>query len=181
MKKIILFQIVFLFQFCVAQNEIISYVNETGKPVKEKKASYLIQKLRFSDTSWEINTYKIYGPMLTSIQTKDENGLVKNGRYISYNNRVKDTLGYYNNNLKDSLRKTFTNNEYNGVVTQTKYKNDQLITEKNSDEKSQLVHVEIESIFAGGYAGWNQYLAKNFHYPDKTINNEIQGRVIIDL
>jgi protein TonB len=37
----------------------------------------------------------------------------------------------------------------------------------------------VESFFNGKDSGWRQYLSKNFHYPDRAINNEIQGTIII--
>ena len=39
--------------------------------------------------------------------------------------------------------------------------------------------MEIESLFKGGYPGWNDYLRKNIHYPDRAIANRIQGTIII--
>jgi periplasmic protein TonB len=194
MKKIILFQIIFLFQFCIAQeNETVTFVNKKGEEVKEKKAVFLIQKKRSNNKLWEINTYAIFGPMLTSIQTKDENGGIKNGVYISYQSGIIDTIGYFKNNQKDSTWRIFTNSATNPVLKELEYKNDKLMTEIDSTEinkrrdhfrdslkaNKSLTNVEIESSYIGRDSGWQKYLFKNFHYPDRAINNDIQGTVII--
>ena len=103
MKKNILvpFLLISLSLACKAQeNETITYVNDDGKKVNESNASFLIQKQKINDTTWELNTYQINGPLLKKIQTKDENGLIKNGSYFSYGGNLGDTLGYYFNNKK---------------------------------------------------------------------------------
>ncbi|HEY4877447.1 MAG TPA: energy transducer TonB [Puia sp.] len=195
MKKIILFQIVFLFQFCIAQeNETVTYVNKKGEEVKEKKAVFLIQKLKLNNKLWEFNTYEIFGPMLTSIQTKDETGSIKNGVYISYTTGIIDTIGYFKNNQKDSTWRIFTHNVNNALVKELEYKNDKLISEKDSTEiNKQRDHfldsikanktsasVEIESSYISKDSGWSKFLIKNFRYPDRAINKEIQGKIIIE-
>ena len=194
MKKIIFFQIVFLFQFCIAQqNETVTFVNKKGEEVKEKKAVFLIQKKKLNNKLWEINTYAIFGPMLTSIQTKDESGSIKNGVYISYTTGIPDTIGYYKNNQKDSTWRVFTPGPNNALLKQLEYKNDILISQKDSTELNNqrdhfidsikanktLQKVEIESTYIGLDSGWQKYLLKNFRYPDRAINYEIQGTVII--
>ena len=38
---------------------------------------------------------------------------------------------------------------------------------------------EIEAEFPGGVPGWKKYLNHNLHYPDKAVDNEIQGDVVV--
>jgi TonB family protein len=40
-------------------------------------------------------------------------------------------------------------------------------------------NVEIESTYPGGAGGWQDYLYKEFRYPQAAINNEIQGTVVV--
>jgi TonB family protein len=193
MKKIMLLPCIVLYQFCLAQgNETVTFINKKGEEVKEKKASFLIERLRING-KWEINTYEIMGPMLNSVQAKDENGAIKNGRYISYQNGYIDTLGFFNNNRKDSIWKIYTAGDHNAMVKELIYKNDKLIAEKDSTEvyseikkasdslnaNFTFAKVEIESSYVGGDRGWQQFLVKNFRYPDRAVSNEIQGQVIV--
>jgi len=174
--------------------ETVTYVNKKGEEVKEKKAFFLIQKKKLNNKLWEINTYEIFGPMLTSTQSKDENGSIRNGIYISYASGFTDSIGYFKNNQKDSIWRIFTHSINNALVKELEYKNGKLISEKDSTAiNKQIDHfldsvkshqmppkVEIESSYTGGDSAWRQYLFKNFHYPERAINNEIQGRVIVE-
>jgi protein TonB len=47
------------------------------------------------------------------------------------------------------------------------------------DTAKTLTKVEIEAEYPGGTTAWNGFLAKNLHYPDDAINNEIHGTVIV--
>jgi TonB family protein len=194
MKKIMLFQIVFLFQFCVAQeNESVTFVNKKGEEVKEKKAVFLIQKLKLNDSLWEFNIYATLGPRLQSFHTTDQSGSVKNGNYISYQDGMADTTGFFKNNQKDGTWSVHTHSVPDHLIKQLEYKNDLLISEKDSTEvnkrnqhildslnaNKKFANVEAESSFSGGDRGWQQFLFKNFHYPDRAVNNNIQGQIII--
>jgi periplasmic protein TonB len=163
MKKIILLLFIFGFKFSTAQQtEKVTYFNDDGKEVKEKKSSILIQKIKINDTLWEFNAYNTFGPLLVSVQTKDERGLIRNGTYRHYNNGYVDTVCMYRNNQKDSVK----------LNKGSKSKLDSM-------RSTNFQKVEIESSFIGGDKGWQTYLFKNFRYPDRAINNNIQGTVIV--
>jgi periplasmic protein TonB len=183
-----------MIKFCVAQqNTIVSYTNENGEPVKEKKASFLIQKRKLNDTLWEFHTYEIYGSMIKSFYTKDEQGLIKNGSYYSKINTGGDTVGYFTNNEKDKEWRIRTPSYR--LLKKLEYDKGVLIIEKDSTEakaeiqrnkttdssKRNIVFtkVEIESDFKGGQNAWASYLGKNLHYPERALKNRIQGTVII--
>ncbi len=40
-------------------------------------------------------------------------------------------------------------------------------------------HVEIESEFAGGVAGWSRFLSSNLTYPTKAVRKKIEGTVVV--
>jgi len=42
-----------------------------------------------------------------------------------------------------------------------------------------LVKVEIESEYPGGGAAWQRFLKKNLNYPQKAIDDEVQGFVMV--
>jgi hypothetical protein len=74
MKKIILLPVLFVMRLGMAQKETIRFVDQDGQEVNQKNAKLLIQRLKFSDTLWEIKSYQIFGPMLQCVRAKDENG-----------------------------------------------------------------------------------------------------------
>lgn len=45
--------------------------------------------------------------------------------------------------------------------------------------KSQFSKVDMEASFPGGSPGWNQFLSKNFRYPDEAVSNDIQGNIVV--
>ncbi len=196
MKKIILLHVLALLviQFCLAQKiEIISYINENGESVKEKKASFLVQKHKLNDTSWEFHIYKVFGSMIKSFYTKDEQGMIKNGYYYSKIDNGGDTIGSFTNNQKDKQWKIRTPTYR--LLKELEYDKGVLITEKDStvvkaeirDHKSRdttkrniaFTKVEIESQFKGGQGAWANYLRKNLHYPERAVKNRIQGTVVM--
>jgi periplasmic protein TonB len=199
MKKIFLLCLFFISQRAMSQDqETVVYVNKKGKEVKEKKADFLIQRLKVGSASWEINTYEIFGPMLSSCQTSDENGAIKNGRYTTYQNGDIDTSGFFMNNLRDSFWVIYGHTGMHRLLKKIRYKNGELISEKDSSainreeklrldsiklahrsDKDSILKVEIESSFTGGDQAWQQFLRKNLRYPDRAINNVVQGIVIV--
>src|ERR1700733_11319179 len=106
---------------CFSQSEKVIFLDENGKPVKEKGAIVLLQKLQLNDTAWEFNYYGIRGPMFLSIQTRDEKGTIKNGPYHSYKNGRVDTAGYYLNNIREHNWNIYTDSGY--VLKRITYSN----------------------------------------------------------
>ena len=39
---------------------------------------------------------------------------------------------------------------------------------------------DTDAHFPGDVAGWHKFLAKNLHYPDEAVNNEIHGDVVVE-
>ncbi len=196
MKKIILSPMFFFLamHICMAQDkETISYMNENGEPVKEKKARYLLQKRKINDTLWELSTYELYGPLVKTIHAKDENCLIKNGGYYAKISTGGDTVGYFANNQKDKdwVIRTSTDR----ILKKLEYANGALVAEKDSNQvKAEIaqkkiidttkknivfVKVEMESVFKGGQNAWASYLGQNLHYPNKAVKNRIQGTVVV--
>jgi len=161
--------------------------------VKEKKASYLIQIRKMNDTLWENNTYIIYGPVIKTYFTKDSMGLIKNGAYYSKISSGGDTTGYYTNNEKDK-QWNIRNSKYR-LFKQLEYVKGNLVVEidsieaqkennpkksiDSSSKSSGFTIIEVESQFKGGEVAWASYHRKKFQYPERALNNGIQGIVII--
>jgi TonB family protein len=131
--------------------------------------------------------------MYLCYQSSDENGKIKNGKYITYHSSIRDTAGYYINNRRDGVWNLYTHDLNNRLVSQLTYQTDQLISKKDSDEvKKEIAYrmdslnrqmpgtgYEMESRFAGGDHGWQEYLLHSLHYPDEAVDNMIQGAVVI--
>ena len=177
---------------CSAQ-EKVSYFNEDGKPVKEKTAVVLQQRLKLNDTTWEFNNYLITGPLYVSMRTSDEKGTIPNGRYISYTRKGNlDSLGQYRNGRKEGRWLVFTAS--GRALKELTYADGKLIshrdsTQMNEDEKKMtdsmtkgkaFMESEFESEFPGGAPAWIQYLSGHERYPDRAVGLEIQGTAIVE-
>jgi hypothetical protein len=171
--------------------EKIFYFNEDGKPTSEKKAVTLQQRIRLNDTIWEFNNYLILGPLYVSVRTSDEKGLVPNGRYISYTRKgTVDTMGQYYKGLKEGSWIVYTAS--GRALRELTYSNGKLVGRRDSTEMNEawqkahdsLTHTagysEAESVFPGGAPAWNQYLIGHMRYPDRAVNNEIQGTAVVE-
>jgi len=56
------------------------------------------------------------------------------------------------------------------------------VMQSHAQDTSRLItftRVEVEAEYPGGAKGWNSFLAKNLHYPDDAVNNEISGTVVV--
>jgi protein TonB len=172
---------IFFFHLCSAQ-EKISYLSEDGQTVNEKGAAILLQRLKINDTLWEFNFYDMWGPRSISMQFRDENGTMQNGRYITYlQGGYLDTLGYYSNGVREGKWEV-----HEKGVQQLSYTHGELIAKKEitharwDSTSGNEQFVEIESEYPGGPSAWLRYLNQHFHYPKRAEKKEIQGQVMVD-
>lgn len=175
----------------VAQD--IQYVDKQGRPESQKKAAAMIVATRISDTCWQKSYYKKYGPCFLSVQYKDRKETIQHGNYVRFRrDGCADTIGFYVNGQKqghwvvpgDNCRTLYVleyvNDKLISVKDSTqvgldrkKWKDSILLTLKPADT------AEIESEFAGGARGWQQYLNKNLRYPQEAIDAEVMGETIV--
>jgi protein TonB len=177
------------------QNEKLTYLDETGNPIKPKKAVFLQQVIQFDDTLWELNYYIMHGPRIKSFRCRDEQGKTLNGRFVSYSaSGGADTIGEYVNGNRNGIWNIYATT--GRLAAQQKYENGDLLWTKDTVQlnrhvdslmkaRKDSVHIqgvtkiEIESEFPGGTAGWLKYLNKNLRYPDDAVNARIQGQVVV--
>jgi TonB family protein len=177
------------------QNEKLSYLDETGNPIKEKKAVFLQQVIQFDDTLWELNFYRMHGPRIKSFRCRDEQGKILNGRFVSYSaSGSADTIGEYTNGKQTGFWNIYTMT--GRLIAQQKYENGDLLwtkdtlqlnrhvdslmkSRKDSVNIQRFTKIEIESEFPGGTVAWLKYLNKNLRYPDDAVNRRIQGQVVV--
>jgi protein TonB len=176
-------------------NDKVTYLDEAGQPIKEKKARFLHQVVQLDDTLWELNYYFRLGPRFKSFRCSDPDGHVLNGRYISYTSiGTADTMGTFAGNKRvgnwdiytPSGRLAARQRYEDGVLLwtkdtlQLKQESDSIAALKKKDSGDTMTpKIEIESDFPGGPAAWLRYLNKNLRYPDEAVNNWIMGTTII--
>jgi len=183
-------------QFGFAQgykNEKVIYLDNAGKPIKEKKAFMLEQVIQLDDSLWEMNFYLKNSPRFKSFRCSDPDGNTLNGQYISYDNGQADTVGNYYKGVRTGHwdiygakhRRVARQLYENGVLLWTKdtiqlnRERDSLNALHKTDSSKVFTKVEIESEFPGGVSGWLHFMNQNLRYPDNAVNNEIQGIVIV--
>jgi protein TonB len=64
-------------------------------------------------------------------------------------------------------------------LTAARYASGQDTTSHPTDSVATFTKVEIESEFPGGQASWLRYLNKTLRYPDKAVNKNIMGTVVV--
>jgi hypothetical protein len=183
-------------QLSVAQgykNEKVVYLDNAGKPTKEKKAFMLEQFVQLDDTLWEMNFYLKNSPRFKSFRCSDPDLNTLNGQYISYINGQADTVGNYHKGVRTGhwdiygpKRRRIAQQLYeNGVLLWTKdtiqlnRERDSLNALNKQDSSRIFTKVEVESEFPGGPSGWLHFLNQNLRYPDNAVNNMIMGNVIV--
>jgi len=194
MKLKTLFFLLFLSKFVAGQNQkdFLYVFDKDWKPVEVKKAIYLIHVQQVSDSCWQWDYYNLYGPMIKTEHYKDKDGEILHGEVNYYSNGKLDSGGTYINGKKDGDFWKFTDSfrvKYKYV-----YSNDSLIetidvTKKDKQKaiedsikrakQRELDSVEIESVYPGGDRGWGRYLKDNLKYPDRAVNGNFQGDVVI--
>lgn len=141
--------------FAYAQ-EKISYLDTSGKPVKEKDAVLLEQRVKHNDTCWEVNRYSLYGPRISSIQFMDEEGRQMHGRYIVYSpSGYADTVCEYVHGVRKGRRTS----------------NDDSLKKAGIETK--------DSRFPGGASLWMRYINNHVTYPKRAFKQAIQGTPVV--
>lgn len=184
--KLLLF-LCFLFELTHAQTETdkdqFFVFDKKWKPVDVKKAIYFLRVRQVSDSNWEWVYYNMFGPRIKVENYKDLKAAVKNGKYIYYYPKgTVDSAGNYLNGELDGIWHFL--NEQGQTIRKKTYSNGFLLSDsafvpkkKDTAKKTDLKPGEIESDYPGGQGAWARFLGKNLHYPDRAINNNVQGEV----
>jgi periplasmic protein TonB len=186
MKRIPLYFLLIFAMNARSQEKGSLYVFDADwKPTKIKTAHFLLHTHQLNDTCWQWDYYNFVGPLIKTEQYRDKDGNEING--VSYH--------YNEDGYVDSMV-TFIGGKRNGEAYKRSgeqlrheikyvFRNDTLIetvdhirdtVKKNS---SKAYDDEKESEFPGGIRAWYRYLSKNLKYPDRAVNGNIQGQVIV--
>jgi TonB family protein len=189
MKWRFLFFLCLFFEFAQSQNaddkDQFYVFDKKWKPADVKKGAYFLRVRQISDSDWEWIYYNIYGPRTKVEKYKDAKATVKNGKFTYYFPKgTIDSLGDYLDNDPDGI--WYFLNEKGQTIRKKTYSNGILLTDstfisqkKDTTKKYEIKPGEVESEYPGGQASWAKFLGKNLHYPDRAINNSVQGEVIL--
>jgi protein TonB len=161
--------------------------NEKWEGISDvKKAKFLMEIRKVSDSSWQGWYYNFNGPLVRIESYKKVEGQVLNGRtsfyksdgyldsIINYKDDIPDgTCYYYGDTGRLETIKVFTHGtlikEINKAQIEEKYRLDSINTIS-----------AVESEFPGGKGAWSRYLTKNLNYPERAYNNRFEGSVVVD-
>ena len=169
-------------------NDVYKYFDAAWKPVKEKKAVYLL-RIRFTkDSCWQFSYYNIFGPLIRIEPYQDQKATMRHGLFAWYNEDGRlDSSGYYDHGMQD---KDWIYPDAEGKIHKEQYFNKgKALTDKEFREKLKAEEIidpafpdfsrlSPESYFPGGQDGWNQYLATNLRYPNRAVDNMVKGTVL---
>ncbi|MEO5591738.1 MAG: energy transducer TonB [Chitinophagaceae bacterium] len=195
MKKIVLLWISMPFVLpALSQNdskpgETFYMLDANFKGTPQEKAVYFIHSVKIHDSCWQFDTYNIFGPIISSEQYKDEKGNEANGQFCYYNKRGKmDSSGSYTNGYQvgswyfiNDTGRTYLQKDYDaGILIASKdfIKLDSIKKEKK-DTADKTDAAEVESDFPGGQSRWLYYLSKNMVYPERGMQANKQGTVVV--
>jgi periplasmic protein TonB len=158
---------------------------------KADSAGFLMRVSKLSDSLWQFDTYKTLGPLTSSEQYRDENATLAEGLFTFYhatgyvdstgrviNGRLNGDWNFCNDTGKVIKQKTYAM----GKLLKTR---DLLEEEKETKDKtdkadtSTVKRDESESEYVGGLPGWARYLNKNLRYPDRAMNYNMAGMVVV--
>lgn len=157
--------------------------DENWKNASMANSKYFVRRTKISDTCWQWDTYNMYGPMMKSEQSLDENGSTVHGRVVVFNTSGKaDSICSYYMGSPNGKWYIYNDPFYNIVLTYDMGKlvdTKKTVKVKGSKPKDSVVQGEQESTFRGGVSGWQHYLNRNLRYPQRAFNARIDGSATV--
>jgi protein TonB len=182
MKRIPLYFLLILTTQTRAQEKQSLYVFDANwNPTKMDSAHFLLRVHQVNDSCWQWDYYNIIGPLLKTEQFRDKNGNELDGISHYYNGKgwLDSTASFRKGRKNGDFYKlrsdTFT------IALKYKYLDDSLVevidTRKPKKDSAVVYKDEKESEYPGGVGQWIRYLNKNIKYPERAVNNNIEGEV----
>lgn len=169
-----------------APADTYKFFDAAWKPVKEKKAVYLLRISFTKDSCWKYCYYNVFGPLVRIETYQDQQATIRQGLFAWYDeDGAVDSSGYYYQGLPDREwiywkhdRKALHYDK--GKLLDDKELEAQRKTEEIIDRNwAKVERLTAESYFPGGDAGWLQYLNDNLHYPKRAIDHFVRGTVVL--
>lgn len=162
-------------------------LNESGEATTIEKAIFLTHVVKLSDTCFQWDTYRTYGPLVKTEVYKNAEATNFNGRFIYYraNGRI-DSVCRYENNYADGTWEYY--NDTGKIILQKEYSRGRLKQVKDmkmldsifAERKADLEDSDkVESEFDGGVKAWQHYLNVNLMYPQRALNSSVKGEVVV--
>jgi periplasmic protein TonB len=153
---------------------------------KLDSSKYILWIHENDDQNWQWDYYFTWGPLVKSQCFADHDGTILNGRSSLYNSWGNmDSTGIFDRGKRNGSffkYKTYTSDSFS-IVKQYDYVQDSLtkvieVKPVNKNEKIDTTR-QKESEYPGGMSQWIRFELKNLVYPERAINQEIQGQVKI--
>lgn len=150
-------------------------------------ATFFARTRKINDTSYEVQNYNLFGPMISKELYKDEANRIAHGTWIFYKpNGYMDSICNFRNNLAEG--KWYFLNDTGRLYKEKEFVKGRLVgvvdviqrdSIRKANEDTTKKRDEKESEFRGGISSWQRYLNQYLRYPERAINNEAQGRVVV--
>jgi len=170
-------------------NESYYIFDRNWKACKMDSAAFLSYVKKLNDSAYQWYNYYFSGPLISVETYKDKTNTVYNGfmAYYDEDGRL-DSAGYARNGRRD--RSWYFYTDTLSVYLQKDYDNGVLIKtidveEQKKEEAEQMESqhgsdvVETEAEFKGGTGAWTKYLQKNIQYPERALNLDKAGKVMM--
>jgi TonB family protein len=150
-------------------------------------SKYILWIHEKDSAQWQWDYYYTWGPMVKSTTYADHDGTVLNGRFCIYNTMGNlDSTGFYDHGKKNGSIFKLRSYSKDSIVTIKQYdyvqdslvKTIDLLTERIKNKSSDTTK-ETESEYPGGISKWTYYLIHNLVYPERAMNKDIQGQVLV--
>ena len=196
MKKTIFLLLLFPFALSVLgqkkkkPEEAFYVMDENFQGTTVEKAKYLAHAIKQTDSSWQFDTYNMYGPMISSEHYKDEKATTLHGEAVYFNAKgTRDSIGNFYNGLPNGsfyyfndTGATYLQKEFSrGILVESidRIKRDSTEQADAKRKKDTIKRTEIESDFPGQQAGWIKYLTNHLVYPERAQKLQKEGSVVI--
>jgi len=163
-------------------------------------ATYFMQVVAENDTTYYCRYYQKFGPMVKQECYKDSNLEVPNGLFIWYDKKGRmDSSGYVYQQKKDgnwqyfddSMKVILSEDYEQGkfikrqnwmtkkiMYADGRYESYDTVANKTDTEKIFKV-VQVEAKFKDGAQGWLHYLLNNLQIPDRLVQLNKSGTVVV--
>ena len=182
MKKIIT-SFICLLSFYMFGQDTTYFDNDWGKLESSKSASYykVIQKDKNDDNKVKEMKYYISGKVMseTSYSNYTERTIDGKGKTYFQNGQLKEDIDYKDGQFHGTLL-TFWDN---GILKRKDlFENGKLVSGTcNDSDGKEIEHFDyhVAAKFPGGLSALYRHLAREIQYPEKSLMDEIQGRVML--
>jgi len=187
-----------------AQDQFYVFKKDWSPAKDFNSATYFMQMVKDNDSVFICRYYQKFGPMVRQESYKDSGLSIPHGFFAWYNNKgIADSSGYVIDGRKTSVWNYFKNdtkaymtmwydkgrwekteNHLTNLVTYADGRVDTLekkTTAKTKQQGDTGVNVtQIEAQFQGGPAGWQNYIVRNLHIPDRLLSIGHGGPVTVE-